>query len=91
MGVVLACLLVPWDVCSCRPCAPTFVFMRAPAEDTLSYCCRTAQVLREQVRQLQYSVRSAETRLAAAEKRTAQLEGENASLTIALRVSRPCT
>ncbi|GIL79780.1 hypothetical protein Vretimale_12409 [Volvox reticuliferus] len=43
------------------------------------------QVLREQVRQLQYSVRSAETRLEASERRAAALETENVQLGIALR------
>ncbi|GLC40706.1 hypothetical protein PLESTB_000030700 [Pleodorina starrii] len=43
------------------------------------------QILREQVRHLQYSVRSAETRLEASERRTAALETENHQLYMALR------
>ncbi|EFJ49411.1 hypothetical protein VOLCADRAFT_89813 [Volvox carteri f. nagariensis] len=43
------------------------------------------QILREQVRQLQYSLRSAEARLEVSERRAAALETENLQLGIALR------
>lgn len=50
--------------------------------------CRLQQVLREQVRNLQYGVRSTETKLDVSEKRVAGLEAENAALSQALRVGR---
>ncbi|KAG2434111.1 hypothetical protein HXX76_007838 [Chlamydomonas incerta] len=43
------------------------------------------QLLREQVRSLQYAVRSAESRLEAAERKAAGLELDNAHLAVALR------